>query len=331
MESLNIFHLTINTTVMKTTLLLAVACLAWLASAAQYNLKNLSIASHATAEKFTWKNMRIYPVYARTEFVKAQGKTSHYETLPDALKKKKVIITEAKQGETVNTLFAENLSSDTVIILGGDVIAGGKQDRMISADVILPPKSGKKDLSVYCVEHGRWQYRGSRNEATTFQLTTLSAAPKMKKAASVRKDQSEVWKEVKVVTDSNKASSSTGAYTALASSKNFTSDITAYRTFFKTILSRDTTIIGFVAVSGDSILGCDLFASHSLLIKHVDRLLNSYSTAAVTEGSPVKVTGSRVTTYMNKLLADESKQEDYIKKNGMQLKEKDRKLHIAVY
>ena len=56
----------------------------------------------------------------------------------------------------MNELTIENISADTVIIVTGEIVKGGKQDRIINQDILLAPKSGKKKLTVFCVEKGRW-------------------------------------------------------------------------------------------------------------------------------------------------------------------------------
>src|SRR5260370_40127881 len=51
------------------------------------------------------------------------------------------------------------------------MVKGGDQDRMISNDFILPPKSGRLPLAAFCVEQGRWSRRGNES-ATVFSGST---------------------------------------------------------------------------------------------------------------------------------------------------------------
>src|SRR5262249_5531978 len=58
-------------------------------------------------------------------------------------------------------LVVENLSPDVeVYIQAGDIVKGGRQDRVLSYDLIVPPRSGKVPLAAFCVEAGRRQPRG---------------------------------------------------------------------------------------------------------------------------------------------------------------------------
>ena len=55
----------------------------------------------------------------------------------------------------VNKLIANNVSSDTIFIMAGEVVKGGKQDRVIAQDVVIAPGE-KIDLNAFCVEKNRW-------------------------------------------------------------------------------------------------------------------------------------------------------------------------------
>ena len=58
----------------------------------------------------------------------------------------------------VNEIYITNTSNDTIYLMAGEVIKGGKQDRVLAHDMIVPPHSGQMEVSVFCVEKGRWAY-----------------------------------------------------------------------------------------------------------------------------------------------------------------------------
>jgi hypothetical protein len=90
-------------------------------------------------------------------------------TLEEALKQNKAVVHET--GE-VGQLLVENRSPDTeVFIQSGDIVKGGRQDRLISFDLVLPPRSGKVPVVSLCVDQGRWQQRG-REAVTRFSSST---------------------------------------------------------------------------------------------------------------------------------------------------------------
>jgi hypothetical protein len=77
-------------------------------------------------------------------------------TLEEALQKQQVRVSEVGH---VNELAIENFGDREVFIQSGDIVTGGKQDRVIVSSLVLPPRSGKLNLAVFCVESGRWSPR----------------------------------------------------------------------------------------------------------------------------------------------------------------------------
>jgi hypothetical protein len=297
---------------------------------AQYQRENLRLDSPAMASqgKYTYKNLQLYPVRANQAFRSHHKDVARYVTLKEGLEKKKVAITEQKGGGNVNTLFIENISADTIIVLSGEVVQGGKQDRVIAQDFVLYPKSGKKDVSVFCVEQGRWS---PKDGDTSFKQYYSISSNEVRKAATVKKNQHEVWDKVSETTQKNNAGTSTGTLTALKGSESFSNDLKKYTDHFQPLLSGETDVIGVVAVSGSAILGCDMFASHEIFAGYLSSLLNSYATEAITSGKPVTLPYTKVEEYLQSIIADESKQEEEVKKKGTMLKDGNKKIHISTF
>ncbi len=323
---------------MKTIITLALLGLSVISNA-QYNSKNLTIKETATTG-FTYKSLQLFPIYANETFMNAHKDIGKYVSLQKALEQKKVAITETvnnSHGEqtgsaTVNTLFIENTSSDTIFLMAGEIVKGGQQDRVLAQDMILSPKSGKKDISVFCVEHGRWSYTNESEKAgKTFYGYSKVTSNNIRKTAIVDKSQQGVWDKVADVTKKNEASTETGTYTALDTSKKFNNELKGYTDYFKSAMKTENNVIGVVACSGDKVIGCDMFATPVMFNEHLEGLLNSYSTEALTNGSLAKTEYSKVQSYLDNLLSDESKQEEKVSKNGTMLKSKDKKLHIATF
>jgi hypothetical protein len=346
---------------------LSLSMLACASVFAQYNSKNLVMESSGSVNKYRFKNLQLYPIHGNSNFFNEVRDNGNYLSLKEGLDSKKVLITEkvdtsarrnpiqrqrynqpanrtnndhtnnpAPQEQqqqyvsegTVNSLFIENVSSDTIMVLAGEVVKGGKQDRVIAQDFLLYPKSGKKDVSVFCVEHGRWS---TTDTTFAFKETSTISCQSVRKAAAVEKQQGKVWENVANVTSKNKASTSTGTYNALENSESYKKELEAYQNHFGNIFNNDPSVIGVVAVSDDSIIGCDMFASNAMFKKYYTNLLNSYATEAITNGKDVKVSYQQVSNYLNSFIASEEKQEEVIKLKGTQLKEGRKKVHISVY
>ena len=290
---------------------------------AQYTKENL-----AMGEKNTYANLQIYPIRANKSFHDAHKGVGKHTTLQQGLKQNKIKVTESSSSGSVNKLFIENVSNDTIMVLAGEVVQGGKQDRVIQNDFVLYPKSGKKDLEVFCVEAGRWTQNGSGSEFKDyFSISTNT----VRKAAAVEKDQGKVWEKVASTNEALNVKSSTGALTAAKGAKEVNDQIAAYKKQFGSSFNGQPDVIGIVAVSGKNVLGCDLFATHEMFLSYYPNLLDSYATEAITSGGPVTISYNEVNEFLLDLIGDESKQEKKLEDSGTILKDKGKKYHISKF
>src|SRR5271165_2066918 len=147
-------------------------------------------------------NLSIFPVIGGAEYPTAQ-----LLTLDEGLRSGAVVVTEAgslqglvrpgtripRHSEAeVNRLVLINNSDRPLLLLAGEVVTGGKQDRVIGVDRIVPPKSGPIDLSVFCVEPGRW-VASSEHFGT---MKSQMAQPSVRMPAMADRDQQRVWAQV---------------------------------------------------------------------------------------------------------------------------------------
>ncbi|MCD4682995.1 MAG: hypothetical protein K8R86_06905, partial [Bacteroidales bacterium] len=228
----------------------------------------------------------------------------------------------------VNKLYVENVSQDTVFLMAGEVVKGGKQDRVLASDMILAPNSGKVELPVFCVEHGRWSYGSS---AIGFSEYFTVSANSVRGKAVKEKNQYEVWDAVAEVTEKQGAVSGSGTYTALEDADDYKIALEEYAEYFNDQLKQMDNCIGFVGVTGNRIIGCDIFATSELFEKQSDNLLDAYITEAIAEGEEIEIKDKEVLSYLNEFLSDESTQEEVVNSKGMQYKYRGRKLHLNTY
>src|SRR6476660_9231877 len=83
-------------------------------------------------------------------------------TLQEALAKGQVQVVETGR---VNELQIENTGSEQVFIQAGDIVKGGKQDRVLTVSLLLPANSGRVPIASFCVEQGRWTARGKEDQS----------------------------------------------------------------------------------------------------------------------------------------------------------------------
>lgn len=298
----------------------------------QYTYDNVKVDLNNTS--FTFKNLRLYPVRAKESFKNQFTSVGKYVTLQDAIAKNKIKITEQDEAGTVEELMVENTSSDTIIILPGEIVKGGKQDRIIRKDVVLAPKSGKKKLAVFCVESGRWSDRQpvkQRGAAAEFKSYHSKGAVSLRKVVEKSADQSKVWNEVDVINQKNKTTSGTKTYTAISSSANLNKEMNEYTQFFKGKLKAESDVIGVVIVVGDRVVGTDLFATHDLFAGQLESLLQSYATEAVLNGKAVGIKQETVKLYADNLFKSEKTQTATLKAKGSSFSHNGKKLRVSSF
>ena len=161
----------------------------------------------------TYENLSVFPVVARQTV-----DTSGFTTLDEALASGDVLVSErgsdilrrTRDGRalpvqggsaSVNQLVLINRGSKPLLLLSGEVVSGGKQDRIIAKDRIVRPGSEPLPLDVFCVEHGRWS-----GASMQFSAATLMVHPSVREKAAVDKKQDEVWAAVRSGTTSTTGS-----------------------------------------------------------------------------------------------------------------------------
>jgi ARG/rhodanese/phosphatase superfamily protein len=260
-------------------------------------------------------NLTVFPVVANKTF-----DTGGFVTLDEGLRSGDVVVTEAGQARglirrhpggpdvirpirdaEVNRLVLVNNGKRPLLLLAGEIVTGGKQDRVIAKDRIVPAESDPIDLGVFCVEPGRWVAANGKYEfSTSREGTALFAAPAVRSKAMVAKDQQQVWDQVR---GSQRAMSetlavngrpaavpsvnSTSSYARVMENKDVQSQVDSvaepiqrnYESVIRQL--REKNAVGVVvAVNGD-VVWADIFASTQLLQKYWPKLVRSYATEAV--------------------------------------------------
>lgn len=280
---------------------------------------NTDFALQATANpELQYEHLHLYPILAEESFVNTHLSVANLNNLKEGIANERFRITEKKpygrfdDTGAVNSLTIQNKSKDTVFIMAGDVVQGGKQDRVIAQDLVVPPKT-ITDIHVFCVEQGRWTYQDegnsdeqiAENNKKIFAFTGYYnvASHEIRKTVKGEKNQEAIWQKVGEVTALNNATNATSAYTGLEKSEDFTAQRDKYLRFFDGKVIDMENVIGMVAVSGNQILGADIFAHPNLFKKQYEALLHSYVTEAITNGKPVKVSEAEMQAYAKKLKA----------------------------
>jgi hypothetical protein len=97
---------------------------------------------------------------------------------------------------SVNELVIENRGGQPILVLAGTLLKGGKQDRQVGQDFVVPP--GKTvAVDAFCVEQGRWtaQREGAATQGI-FEAQQALATAAVRASGQYKGDQSEVWRNV---------------------------------------------------------------------------------------------------------------------------------------
>src|SRR5712664_1237615 len=152
-----------------------------------------------------YENIAIFPVVSGSS-----QDTSSFLTLEEGLASGEVIVSERgtvrmvrnrdgvhtipdySASASVNQLVLINRSKRPLLLLAGGLVSGGKQDRIIGKDRIVPVGAEPLPLDVFCVEHGRWT--GSSSQ---FIASKTIVHPSVREQAAVKQSQNEVWNAVR--------------------------------------------------------------------------------------------------------------------------------------
>jgi hypothetical protein len=249
-------------------------------------------------------NLAIFPVMASRNW-----DTSMLLTLDEGVRSGQVIVTEAgderglvrpgqrippRGGAEVNRLVLYNNSSRPLVLLAGEIVTGGQQDRVIGADRIVAANSGPVDLGVFCVEPGRWTGQSAKFGSMGAQM----AQPSVRMPAMADKNQSEVWANVR--SSNAKMADNLGGLNA-----SVAAGTTSYAKVFESapvqekiaqyggsadeeaILRelRDKGAVGVVVALRGRIVWADIFASTDMLSKYWPKLMRSYVAEAMTSNA----------------------------------------------
>jgi hypothetical protein len=210
-------------------------------------------------------------------------------TLQEAMQQKKVVVYETG---SVNELAIENLSKDEEIyVQSGDIVKGGKQDRVLSVDIIIAPKSGRVPIASFCVESGRWRQRG-QEEAAKFDTSSEQLATKdLRLAAKRAKNQGEVWSKVSEAQDKLsrnvgapvQAKESASSLQLTLENKRVQGSADAYIKKLSNVPDGKSDVIGYAFAINGKLNSADVYASSALFKKLWPKLLKANAVEAIAE------------------------------------------------
>lgn len=244
-------------------------------------------------EPISYKSLKIYPLFLET--VKGKGSIL---SLDEATEAGYLKIYERERPE-VNSVFVENFSKYYIFLMSGELLTGCKQDRMVAYDTLLPPKSGRIRLKVYCTERRRWFY-----ESNSFKSLPFSANPGLRKIAVETESQERVWESVSLKREELKTlPSATDAFQDIIKDKRIERKIEEYVENIDKKFPFSENVSGVVVSKGNEILCMDLFYHPRIFKKLWHKLLRGYILDSIEgDGKGEEVTVEKVGEFISEIL-----------------------------
>jgi len=282
---------------------------------------------------YSHKNLTIFLIHGES----AIG-PENILSLEEALSQKKIRIYETSD---VGRLLVENLSDKIpVFIQSGDIIKGGKQDRVVRNDMVIEPNSGKVPVASFCVEQGRWTRRGTESQAEFSSSKKSLSSRQLKLSNKYKSSQGEVWNEVdqaqqKLAMNVGKPVKMSESATSLQLTlehKDIEKQVKAYIDDISKQIADSKDVIGFAFAVNNKLSNAHLYGNAVLFRKLRDKMFESCAVEALSELNEGKKTENSTTVqelvdWLNQ--ADKGKESQKSVNDRTYLKIKDNKEDVV--
>jgi hypothetical protein len=247
---------------------------------------------------YTFENLSLFLLHGEDRVP-----AGSYRALQSAMEEHSAAVYETGN---VGSLEIENISDLDLFVQAGDIVKGGRQDRVIGVDFILGKRSGRVPIPTFCVEQARWHRRGGEDDRSFSPSSAYLSSKSMKHSTKVSANQAEVWHSVQqdqvklscamnasVVADESKSS-----YLLTIEHKKLQEKIQSCVEALRDKANGAADTIGFVFAIGDELNSADVYANHDLFQQLWSKLLNAAATEAVAESKRVTSdSGKKVTAH----------------------------------
>jgi hypothetical protein len=234
----------------------------------------------AVGEGMAHERMVVFPLFAAAQGTSApKPRVLAYRTLGQAIAEGAVQVKE-RPSASVPELVIHNQGQAVVLIVDGEEIVGGQQNRVVNTSFLIGAQT-EMLLPVTCVEHGRWHHTSDTFSSGEYSYHKLRASKYEQVTKSYRStgrplaDQGEVWAEVAERESITGSHSPTGAMHEIYQTRDH--DLSAYEKAFPYAAG---AVGMLVALSGE-VAGVDLFDQPDTAQTFWNKLLRSYALDAL--------------------------------------------------
>jgi len=207
--------------------------------------------------------LRVYPVLTR----EAEEPPGKWMTLDEAVRAQVLQVSE-KENPSVPEVLVRNISRHIyVLIVVGELISGGLQNRTVAKDTIVGPGQTVR-LPVFCVEAQRW------SGILDFDAREMIAHSTLRSHLHSGTSQFKVWEEVTAQLRVSHVDSPTASLDALFRAAPVRRRVEEARRAIVPEMPRES--VGFIFVRRGRALGADFFGSNELALELLPKLLDSY-------------------------------------------------------
>jgi hypothetical protein len=214
-------------------------------------------------EPLRYRTLTLFPLTLRS------GTDSNIVSLDGAMARGWLTIQE-QDTPSVPTLRTRNNGRSPVFLMAGEILLGGKQNRIIKEDLLLPAESGFVDVPVYCGEQHRWE-----DGKQTFRAAGNMAGGQVRSMAAKAAPQAEVWQSIDAQISAAKVEAPTRNYQAVYDDAEAKRVATEAVEKLRPVQLRET--VGVVVFSRGSVLSCDLFSDPDLLAQIWNKIVQSHA------------------------------------------------------
>jgi hypothetical protein len=216
---------------------------------------------------------------------------SNFLTLEEALEKEHVVLEETGN---VSQLKIKNVGDEVVFIQSGDIVKGGKQDRTLQFDMILPAHSDFVPINSFCVERGRWRKRGNE-DVTHFHASNHYLASKpLRMAAKYANSQHEVWNAVSEMQDHSamnahvplsavQSDESPSSLQLTLDNETIKTATEAYINDLSAVADSANDVVGYAFAINGQVNSIDVYSCNSLFKKMWPKLIHAAAVEAFSE------------------------------------------------
>lgn len=239
---------------------------------------------------YTYKNLSIFLIHGKDQTTKG-----NMLTLQEAMERNLFRVYETSE---VNELEVENLSKEfDVFIQSGDIVKGGKQDRILAVSIIIPARSGRVKIESFCVESGRWTKRGNEDSKQFTSSNDRIVTRDLKIAANGARSQQEVWNKVseaqaslsKNVGGSVASGDSSSSLQLSLENKKVVANVDDYIKKLGNVINGQSDVIGYAFAVNGQINSADIYVSNALFKKLWMKMLKASATEAVSQANGVRL------------------------------------------